>query len=602
MPTYATPAVTGQMRDKTDELIHDLSSCDPHVRQAACQGLGRETKTPSRAVPPLLNGIQDQNSYVRLAAATSLGQVARKGDEEVLEALIARFSDTDASVRRVACAAAGQVSNKSNARVLSALLARSEDRDGGVRRSAVKALEKVAKKEDPQVLAALFQRSNDSEAFVRYSAVEALCNLAAEGSPEVVNRMLELQSDRDSRVRCCATEALGRLAVRGDSRVLTSLLQCLDDEADAVRRAAATSLGYVTFAPLQELEVQERQIAELEFREQHEVSTRDRIIAELREKHQKESTELRARIFELEDQLKLEVEKRDLEIQQLKHKLEEQEWIAGVAGVIPHSGEISKFLDTLPDLAGAEHYGKQILAPIWALRCLRVTQPSLAASENSVEAKDKRSMLALFELFQRLSSGSVTPLELTEASPLDVFVHQLEDGTWGLFCSSRQRLLAFIMRQACHRNELMRVRCTIRSKEDLGYWSWHWNCFYDGNDGRTMSPKGGASPSISPSASCRRSMLGFSVSSPRLAGSSPSTPRSVGFSRGARPCPRSAGEIQSSVALAAATSALGAQACAKSPRAFGLARSKSAPKTTSPRTPRPVQRLGQTVPTVSLQF
>eukprot|EP00913_Durusdinium_trenchii_P029681 g27819.t1 len=62
---------------------------------------------------------------------------------------------------------------------------------------------------------------------------------------------------------------------------------------------------------------------------------------------------------------------------------------------------------------------------------------------------DKRSMLALFELFQRLSSGSVTPLELTEASPLDVFVHQLEDGTWGLFCSSRQRLLAFIMRQAC---------------------------------------------------------------------------------------------------------------------------------------------------------
>ena len=33
--------------------------CDPSdPSQAACQGLGRETKTPSRAVPPLLNGIQ----------------------------------------------------------------------------------------------------------------------------------------------------------------------------------------------------------------------------------------------------------------------------------------------------------------------------------------------------------------------------------------------------------------------------------------------------------------------------------------------------------------------------------------------------------------
>ena len=32
------------------------------------------------------------------------------------------------------------------------------------------------------------------------------------------------------------------------------------------------------------------------------------------------------------------------------------------------SGEISKFLAKLPDLAGAEHYGKQITAPVWALR------------------------------------------------------------------------------------------------------------------------------------------------------------------------------------------------------------------------------------------
>jgi len=534
-----------------------------------------------------------------LAAVTSLGQVCKKGDETALEALIARLGDSDASVRRVACTALAQVAHKASQSARLALLPRCEDRDGGVRRSAVKALEKVADKDDPQVLQALFARCSDPEAFVRFSSVEALSNVSAEGNPEVIARILELVSDRDSRVRCCCVEALGRLAIRGDSRVLTALLGCLDDEGDAVRRAAATSLGQVTFAPLQELELQERQIAELEFREQHEVSSRDRTIADLKEKHDKETAELRARVYALEDRLKKDVDTRDAQIAQLKHQLEEQEWVAGVGSVIPHAGEISKFLAKLPELAGAENYGKQITAPIWALRSMRVVQSKsldVASSENSVEAKEKRSMLSLFDLFERVSSGSATPLDLTEASPLDVFVHRLEDGTWGLFCSSHQRLLAFIMRQACNRNELMRVRCVIRSKEDLGYWSWHWNCFYDGTDGRTMSPKAQTSPQSSP----RRLGLGFSSSSPRLAGGSPvSSPRGLGTgvasaSRGATR-PRSPGEIQSTAALAAATSALGSQASVRSPKAFGakspispsMRRSKSATASPRPNPSRP---------------
>eukprot|EP00434_Breviolum_minutum_P013890 symbB.v1.2.012249.t1/scaffold842.1/size158541/4 len=354
MPTYAAPTAS---RDKTDEYISDLSSLDPHVRQAACQGLGRDGQRPR----------VDSNSYVRLAAVTSLGQVCKKGDETALEALIARLGDSDASVRRVACTALAQVAHKASQSARVALLPRCEDRDGGVRRSAVKALEKVAEKDDPQVLQALFARSSD-EAFVRFSSVEALSNVSAEGNPEVIAHILELVSDRDARVRCCCVEALGRLATRGDSRVLTALLGCLDDEGDAVRRAAATSLGQVTFAPLQELELQERQIAELEFREQHEVSSRDRTIADLKEKHDKETAELRARVYALEDRLKKDVDTRDAQIAQLKHQLEEKEWVAGVGSVIPHAGEISKFLAKLPELAGTENYGKQITAPIWALR------------------------------------------------------------------------------------------------------------------------------------------------------------------------------------------------------------------------------------------
>ncbi|CAJ1423794.1 unnamed protein product [Effrenium voratum] len=48
---------------------------------------------------------------------------------------------------------------------------------------------------------------------------------------------------------------------------------------------------------------------------------------------------------------------------------------------------------------------------------------------DSPNGKEKRCLLSIFELFEQLSSGAVTPWELTEPSPLDVFVHKLEDGS-----------------------------------------------------------------------------------------------------------------------------------------------------------------------------
>merc|ERR1719409_2045155 len=154
-------------------------------------------------------------------------------------------------------------------------------------------MDKAAEKSDMKVFTALFGKTADGEAFVRHAAVDVLSRLAEEGDAEVVSRLLVLlDSDTDSRVRWAATEALGRLAVRGDSRVLTALLARLDDEADSVRRAAANALGHVTFAPLQELELQERHIAEIEFRGAHEVAARDRTIADLEERHAQEVSQL----------------------------------------------------------------------------------------------------------------------------------------------------------------------------------------------------------------------------------------------------------------------------------------------------------------------
>eukprot|EP00928_Gymnodinium_smaydae_P013301 TRINITY_DN14864_c0_g1_i3.p1 TRINITY_DN14864_c0_g1~~TRINITY_DN14864_c0_g1_i3.p1 ORF type:complete len:685 (+),score=74.96 TRINITY_DN14864_c0_g1_i3:62-2116(+) len=495
-----------------EELLKPLNSNDPHLRQASCQALARPSlRGDPRVASALIARLEDRDQYVRQAAANTLGQVSRRGDESSITALISHCADSDPGVRRVSAIALGQVVQRGNSAATAGLLARLEDRDGGVRRAALKSLEKVTDKGDSKVLGALFSRTTDGEAFVRHTAVEVLSRLAEEGDSNVVSRLLVLlDTDRDARVRWAATEALGRLAVRGDSRVLTALLARLDDEADSVRRAAANALGHVTFAPLEELRMQERHIAEVEFRGAHEVATRDKTITELEERHSLEVACLQRRVDELEDKLRREVEDRDRRIKALEDRSMEMGWLSRVAEFMPHAVRVTQFLETLPSLAGPESHGIEVTAPVWALRCVRasgtdaIAKPkrgSLTGHDDAAapDGKDKRWLLTLFELFEQLSTGRVTSMELTERKPLDVYVHRGDDDAWGLYCVSRHRMLALLMRQACVRSELMWVRCVIRPKNDQSFWGWQWTNFYDGGDGLfvTMAGNSGRSSRFS---------------------------------------------------------------------------------------------------------
>merc|ERR1719161_2727457 len=124
-------------------------------------------------------------------------------------------------------------------------------------------------------MAGILSRVGDSEIAVRVAALEVLGRFPETGDTAAIGRLLGCLEDRDQRVRLAATESLGRVAVKGDSRVLAALIRRLEDEVDSVRRAAATSLGQVTVAPSQELEEQDRRIAELESRCKEEVEKRD---------------------------------------------------------------------------------------------------------------------------------------------------------------------------------------------------------------------------------------------------------------------------------------------------------------------------------------
>jgi len=490
------------------ELLKPLSCPDQHVRQAACQNLA---KCDGRSDPRVLTALtqrlqQDRDAYVRQAAASALGQATKRGDEAVLQVIQQRATgDADAGVRRLACIAASQIAPRGHAATVGVLLSRLEDRDSGVRRSATKALEKVAERCDVQVISALLTRTGDPEAFVRHHAVEALGKLADEGFHEVVDRLLELvHSDRDPRVRWSCTDGLGKLASRGDNRVLSALMGRLEDDADCVRRAAACALGKVTLAPLQELEVHERHIAELEMSQRSELTSLQVAMHRMREAHAEEASSLKRRITELEDQLV----DRDARIEHYEAQLDERNRFLRFGDFLPCAAAVTRFLDTLPALAGMGANGMEIIAPVWALRCVRAT-PSTGSGNNnprggapnssrlldetspSNAGKDKRDYLELFEMFEQLSSGKTTTMELTESKPLDVYIHKGEDDAFGLYCCSRHRLLALLMFQATCRNECLMVRCIVRSKDDCGYWGWHWNSFYDGGDGLTVnvSPK-----------------------------------------------------------------------------------------------------------------
>lgn len=540
------------------DMLKPLCSTDPHVRQAACQTLGKaDCRSDTRILTALSQRLQaDRDVYVRQAAASALGQAARKGDDVALTAVLQRAPiDSDAGVRRLGCLAIGQIAPRNHQPALAVLLGRLDDKDGGVRRSAIKSLEKVAERGDAQVISTLFAKTADSEAYVRHTAVEALGKLAEEGSPEVVARMLELlHSDRDARVRWSATDGLGRIAARGDSRVLTSLMARLDDSADSVRRAAASALGRVTFAPLQELELQERHIQELEHSGRSEVNSLQAAIHQMREAHAEEVAALKERIADLED----EVADREARIDRYEADLEEQGRFCRVGEFLPAASAVTRFLDTLPALASPAAHGTEIIAPVWALRCVRA-MPSTGLGNNNPRGgapnarideggspsqgvalgagKDKRELLELFELFEQLSTGKVTPMELTETKPLDIYIHRADTQTFGVYCCSRHRLLALLMYQACCRNECLMVRCIVRPKDDCGYWGWHWNNFYDGGEGLNvhLSPRRAVSGS--------GSSAGFSMTNLREGGTPMSPPARTGQAavsrRGSEPGHRS---------------------------------------------------------------
>lgn len=114
--------------DRVKTYIDQLKVGFWQRRQEACRALGMIGDT--RAVEPLIQKLEDEDSGVRQEACRALGAI---GNEGAVEPLLRMLGDVDKKVREAACEALGkldaELDAKEVAKIISGLLQQDPDED-----------------------------------------------------------------------------------------------------------------------------------------------------------------------------------------------------------------------------------------------------------------------------------------------------------------------------------------------------------------------------------------------------------------------------------------------------------------------------------------
>jgi HEAT repeat protein len=197
--------------------------------------LGQEAE----AINTLLSTLRDENFYVRLNAAATLGQLGN-ASPEVVSGLLSLLHDEDWAVRARTAEALIRLGN-TGSEVVQSLLSLLGNEDSSARSGAAIVLTHLGNASPPDVLRGLIFLLGDEFSFVRLNAAAALGQLG-NANPEVVSGLLSSFGNEDSDVRSHAAVALGQLG-NASPEVINSLLSLLEDQSVNVRSQAAVALG-----------------------------------------------------------------------------------------------------------------------------------------------------------------------------------------------------------------------------------------------------------------------------------------------------------------------------------------------------------------------
>jgi HEAT repeat protein len=203
--------------------VRDLASTKPETRASAIVDLVRhargEDAVRERAVPLLIQRLEDEHPHVRAAAAVALGDLLAN---DAVTALLVTVEDDDAHVRQMALNALGEIGD---ARALPRLRRSLKDGRPEVRYQSIIAFARVADRDGglaaSEVDDALFEAVNDADDAVRHIALRVAEERLDDGKKpdsRLVARARALVDVRDATSPHVALVAAILLAKAGDDR------------------------------------------------------------------------------------------------------------------------------------------------------------------------------------------------------------------------------------------------------------------------------------------------------------------------------------------------------------------------------------------------
>ncbi len=268
-------------------LIEMLQDDDPSTRIVAAEQLGQVGPAAQAALPQLLaQATGDGSQHANTTAAAALKSIDLKAARQVMTHFMPRLQDHDAQQRRTACAVLGSLGPVAKPAVPT-LLPLAHDSDELVRRNALIALASIGIP-SPPVMTALLEGLRDSSALVRQTAATQFAFTVPLTQPAIA-ALTPLLNDPDRSIATLARsaldkarpddaaqlESLGMMVQHSAARdyalhqlaqfgpaagdALLPVLPLLQDDRPLVRYLAAEALGAMGPAAKQALPLLQRQ-------------------------------------------------------------------------------------------------------------------------------------------------------------------------------------------------------------------------------------------------------------------------------------------------------------------------------------------------------
>lgn len=233
--------VAAQNDDAYNILVGLLRSKEELIVQPAIYSIGVLASEKNEALKELIPLLKEDNNFIRLWAASAIGEAARYNDKAFT--LYKSFiDDKDVYLRRGFSKGLVSISKNRPKEALRLIDIAVKDSDKYVRVNAAQSLGPITTKNE-EAFIKVHRLLNDNRSDVRRGAAEALLNVADEIQGELLPLMRELAKDEDYYLRSVAAFASVKMAATSPKDAIDLLEMLVEDKDEYVRRDVALALG-----------------------------------------------------------------------------------------------------------------------------------------------------------------------------------------------------------------------------------------------------------------------------------------------------------------------------------------------------------------------